>query len=406
MTDRRTLLGTALAGLVAPSFATPALAQRTAPAGRRGGAAPARPAGSPADTPLGPVDVLARQAILVDFATGATLLEKNADERMPPSSMSKLMTMYVVFEKLKAGQLQLDQMLPVSERAWRMPGSKMFVELGSQIRVEDLIRGVIVQSGNDACIVLAEAISGSEQQFAELLNDTGKRIGLTNSTFRNATGWPDPEHKMTARDLSILARRIVSDFPEYFPYYNERSFRYNNISQDNRNPILARVPGADGMKTGHTEDAGYGLVGTAKRGDRRVIMVVNGLPSMRARAEEGERLMEWSFREFEAVVLFRAQDTIEEVPVYLGERSKVPMVGGRDLVLTLPRQWRRNLQVRLRYDAPLAAPVARGQRIGTMYVGGQGVPELEVPLLAGADVEKLGLVSRIPAVVSRMVFGS
>lgn len=402
MTDRRTLLGTAFLGLVGPGLVTPALAQRA----RRGAAAPARPAGSPADTPLGPLDVLARQAIMVDYATGATLLEKNADERMPPSSMSKLMTMYVVFEKLKAGQLQLDQMLPVSERAWRMGGSKMFVELGSQIKVEDLIRGVIIQSGNDACVVLAEAISGSEQQFAELLNDTAKRIGLTNSTFRNATGWPDPEHKTTARDLSILARRIITDFPEYFPYYNERSFRWNNITQENRNPILARVPGADGMKTGHTEDAGYGLVGTAKRGDRRVIMVVNGLPSMRARAEEGERLMEWSFREFEGVVLFRAQDTIEEVPVYLGERSTVPMVGGRDLVLTLPRQWRRNLQVRLRYDAPLTAPVARGQRIGTMFVGGQGVPELEVPLLAGADVEKLGLVSRIPAVVSRMVFGS
>jgi len=402
MTDRRTLLGTAFLGLVAPGLAAPALAQR----GRRGTPAPARPTGSPADTPLGPLDVLARQAIMVDYATGATLLEKNADERMPPSSMSKLMTMYVVFEKLKAGQLQLDQMLPVSERAWRMGGSKMFVELGSQIKVEDLIRGVIIQSGNDACVVLAEAISGSEQQFAELLNDTAKRIGLTNSTFRNATGWPDPEHKMTARDLSILARRIIMDFPEYFPFYNERSFRWNNITQENRNPILARVPGADGMKTGHTEDAGYGLVGTAKRGDRRVIMVLNGLPSMRARGEEGERLMEWAFREFEAVVLFRAQDTIEEVPVYLGERARVPMVGGRDMVLTLPRQWRRNLQVRLRYDAPLTAPVARGQRIGTMYVGGQGVPELEVPLLAGADVEKLGLVSRIPAVVSRMVFGS
>jgi len=402
MTDRRTLLGSAVLGLVGPGLAAPAYAQRA----RRGAAAPARPAGTPADTPLGPIDVLAREAIMIDFATGATLLEKNADERMPPSSMSKLMTMYVVFEKLKAGQLQLDQMLPVSERAWRMGGSKMFVELGSQIKVEDLIRGVIVQSGNDACVVLAEAISGSEQQFAELLNETARRIGLTNSTFRNATGWPDPEHKMTARDLSILARRIISDFPEYFPFYNERSFRYNNITQENRNPILARVPGADGMKTGHTEDAGYGLVGTAKRGDRRVIMVVNGLPSMRARGEEGERLMEWSFREFEAVVLFRAQDTIEEVPVYLGERAKVPMVGGRDLVLTLPRQWRRNMQVRLRYDAPLTAPVARGQRIGTMLVSGQGVPELEVPLLAGADVEKLGLVSRIPAVVSRMVFGS
>jgi D-alanyl-D-alanine carboxypeptidase (penicillin-binding protein 5/6) len=403
VTDRRTIL---LASLGA-GLAMPALAQQRG--GQQPGRRPAgatRPAGSPADTPLGPLDVQARQAIMIDFSTGATLLEKNADERMPPSSMSKLMTMYAVFEQLKAGRLQLDQTLPVSERAWRMGGSKMFVELGSQIRVEDLIRGVIVQSGNDACIVLAEAISGSEQQFAELLNETGRRIGLQNSTFRNSTGWPDPEHRMTCRDLATLARRIINDFPEFFPYYNERSFRFNNISQDNRNPLLARVPGADGLKTGHTDEAGYGLTGTAKRGDRRVIMVVNGLPSMRARAEESERLMEWAFREFEAVVLFRAQDTIEEVPVYLGERSKVPMVGGRDLVLTLPRQWRSRLQVRLRYDAPLTAPVARGQQIGEMLVGGQGVPELRVPLLAGADVERLGIVSRIPAVLSRMVFGT
>ena len=401
MTDRRTLL----AGAMGAVLATPALAQTRPQQGRRQ-PGPTRPASAPADTPLGPVDVGARQALIVDFATGAVLLEKNADQQMPPSSMSKLMTMYVVFEKLKAGQLQLDQTLPVSERAWRMGGSKMFVELGSQIKVEDLIRGVIVQSGNDACIVLAEAISGSEQQFADLLNETGRRIGLLNSNFRNSTGWPDPEHRTTARDLSILARRIIQDFPDQYAYYNERSFRFNNIAQENRNPLLARVAGADGLKTGHTEEAGYGLTGSAQRGDRRVILVVNGLPSMRARAEESERLMEWAFREFEAVVLFRAQDTIEEVPVYLGERSRVPMVGGRDLVLTLPRQWRQRLQVRLRYEAPLTAPVARGQTIGTMVVSGQGVPQLEVPLMAGADVERLGIVSRIPAVVSRFVFGS
>lgn len=405
MTDRRTLLGGALAGLAGPVLATPALAQRApAPRGRR--AAATQSAGSPADTPLGPLDVLARQALVVDFATGATLLEKNADELMAPSSMSKLMTIYVVFEQLKAGRLQLDQSLPVSERAWRMGGSKMFVDLGSQIKVEDLIHGVIVHSGNDACVVLAEGISGSETQFAELLNQTARRIGLQHSTFRNSTGWPDPEHKMTARDLSILARRIIADFPEYYPFYNMRSFRYNNITQENRNPLLSRVAGADGLKTGHTEEAGYGLTGSAKRGDRRVILVLNGLPSMRARAEESERLMEWAFREFEAVVLFRAQDTIEEVPVYLGERARVPMVGGRDLVLTLPRQWRSRLEVRLHYDAPLTAPVARGQQIGEMQVGGQGVPELRVPLLAGADVERLGLISRIPAVVSQFVFGA
>ena len=406
MASRRELIGGVFGALPLSLLAEQAFAQqRQAPAqpARR---APPRPEGTPVSTPVGNVDVLARQALIVDFETGATLLDKNADDRMPPSSMSKLMTMYVVFDRLKQGRLQMDQMLPVSERAWRMGGSKMFVDIGQQVRVEDLIRGVIVQSGNDACIVLAEAISGSEQQFAELLNETGRRIGLTNSNFRNSTGWPDPEHRMTARDLSILARRLITDFPDYYRFYNERSFRFSNISQDNRNPLLARVPGADGLKTGHTEEAGYGLTGSAIRDGRRVILVVNGLASMRARAEESERLMEWAFREFEAVTLFRAQDTVENVPVYLGERRTVPMVGGRDITLTLPRRWRDRLEVRVRYQAPLTAPVMRGQTIGELQVAGQGVPTLSVPLVAGADVEKLGLLPRIPAVIGRWVSGA
>jgi D-alanyl-D-alanine carboxypeptidase (penicillin-binding protein 5/6) len=400
--SRRSLLLAGAGGLsLLPGAAT---AQRAATPRRA--APPPAPSGSPAQTPLGPFDTIARQAILVDADTGAVLLEKNADERMPPSSMSKLMTAYVVFDQLKQGRLQLTQEMPVSERAWRMGGSKMFVQLGNSIPVEALIRGMIVQSGNDACVVLAEGIAGSEQQFAELLTETGRRIGLQNSTFRNATGWPDPEHRTTARDLSILARRIIQDFPEYYRYYNERSFTWNGISQDNRNPMLARVPGADGLKTGHTEEAGYGLTGSAKRGDRRLILVFNGLPSMRARSEESERLMEWAFREFENVVLFRASETIEEVPVWLGDRASVPLVGGRDVVLTLPKAWRNRLQVKLRYEAPLPAPVARGQEIGRMEVGGQGVPMMTVPLIAGADVARLGLLSRIPAVIGRWVFGA
>ncbi|MBB5696085.1 D-alanyl-D-alanine carboxypeptidase family protein [Muricoccus pecuniae] len=372
----------------------------------RGSRAPAPPPGSPASTPLGPVDTIARQALIIDADTGAVLLEKNADERMPPSSMSKLMTMYVVFDLLKQGRLRLDQELPVTERAWRMGGSKMFVQIGNQVKVEDLIRGVIIQSGNDACIVLAEGISGSETQFAETLNEYGKRLGLNASNFRNATGWPDPEHRMTCRDLATLARHIINDFPEYYRIYSERSFRWNDINQENRNPLLGRVAGADGLKTGHTEDAGYGLTGSAKRGDRRLILVVNGLPSMAARREETERLMEWGFREFENVALFRASDTIEEAPVYLGEQLKVPLVGGRDVVLTLPRQWRRSLQVKLRYDTPIPAPVAKGQELGRLEVSGAGVPPMTVPLLAGADVARLGLIPRIPAVIGRMVGGA
>ncbi|PWS36183.1 D-alanyl-D-alanine carboxypeptidase [Falsiroseomonas bella] len=393
----------AAAGLAgSPLLAGEALAQQRRP---QRPAPPAAPPSTPASSPLGPVDTQARQALLIDFDTGAVLLEKNAEERMPPSSMSKLMTMYVVFDLLKQGRLRLDQQLPVSERAWRMGGSKMFVQIGSQISVEDLARGVIVQSGNDACIVLAEGISGSEQQFAELMNEVGRRIGLRDSVFRNATGWPDPEHRMTARDLATLARRIISDHPEYYRFYNERSFRWNDITQENRNPTLARVPGADGLKTGHTEEAGYGLTASAIRNGRRLILVVNGLPSMRARAEESARLLEWGFREFDNVVMFRAADTVEDVPVYLGERPTVPLVTGRDLVLTMPRAWRTSLQAKVRFDAPIPAPVAKGQEIGRLLVSGQGVPEMTVPLIAGADVDRLGLLPRIPAVIGRWFGG-
>ncbi len=396
----------AAAGLATGLNAVDAVAQqRPAPQPARPPRQPPPPPSTPASTPLGPVDTLARHALIIDFDTGAVLLEKAADDRMPPSSMSKLMTMYVVFDLLKQGRLRLDQQLPVSERAWRMGGSKMFVQIGTTVPVESLARGVIVQSGNDACIVLAEAISGSETQFAELMNETARRIGLRSSNFRNSTGWPDPEHRMTSRDLATLARRIIVDFPEYYRFYNERSFRWNDITQENRNPALGRVPGADGLKTGHTEEAGYGLTASAMRGNRRLILVVNGLGSMRQRAEESERLFEWAFREFENVVVFRAADTVEEVPVYLGERPTVPLVAGRDLVLTLPRQWRRNLQVRVRFDAPVPAPVTKGQGIGTLLISGQGVPEMSVPLIAGADVDRLGLFPRIPAVIGRW-FGS
>ncbi len=402
---RRTLLlpaGAALASALLPPM--PALAQgRQRGGGRQGASQGGGPPTSPATTPLGPLDTIAKQAFVIDFDTDAVLLEKNADERMPPSSMSKLMTMYMVFDMLKQGRLKLDQELPVSERAWRMGGSKMFVQIGSTVPVEALMRGVIVQSGNDACVVFAEAISGSEQQFAEAMNDKAREIGLTSSTFRNATGWPDPEHRTTCRDLARLAKRIIEDFPEYYRVYNERSFRWNDITQENRNPTLARVPGADGLKTGHTEEAGYGLTASAKRGERRLILVFNGLPTMRARAEESERLLEWGFREFENVSLFRAGETVEEVPVHLGDRRTVPLVGGRDVVVTLPRQWRRNLQARLRYDAPVAAPVAKGRELGRLEVSGQGVPPMSLPLLAGADVNRLGLIPRIPAVLEHLI---
>ena len=399
--SRRALLA-APALLLAP--AAQAQPQRPSPgAGRPGNRPQPRPPGSPASSPLGPIDTAARQALIIDFETNAVLLEKAADERMPPSSMSKLMTMYMVFEHLKQGRLRLDQTFTVSETAWRMGGSRMFLELGSQVPVEALCRGVIVQSGNDACIVLAEGIAGSERQFAEMMNLRAREIGLTNSNFRNATGWPDPEHRTTCRDLAHLVGRIIRDFPEYFRFYGERSFRWNNVSQENRNPLLARMNGADGMKTGHTEEAGYGLTGTVKQGERRLIIVTNGLPSMASRAEENVRLLEWGFGNFENVVLFRAADEIERVPVHLGASPSVPLVGGRDVVATLPRSWRQSMRARLRYDAPLEAPVSRGQELGRLEISGSGVPPMDLPLNAGADVERLALLPRIPVVLGRLL---
>ncbi len=387
--------------------AGPALAQqhrqpaRPAPVPRQ----PPAPVGPPANTLLGPLDSPARQAILVDFDTDTVLLEKNADERMAPSSMSKLMTLYLLFSRLKQGQVRLDQPFTVSDRANRMGGSRMFLQAGTTVTVENLIRGVIVHSGNDACVVLAEGLAGSEQQFAEALNQAGQRLGLTSSNFRNATGWPDPEHRMTCRDLARLIKRLIVDFPEYYHYFGERSFTWNNITQENRNLLLGKVPGSDGLKTGHTDEAGFGLTASAKRGERRLILVVNGLVSMKARLEEPERLMEWGFREFENIVLFRTAEVVEEVPVWLGTRPSVPLIfggrEGRDLMVTMPRSWRRNLVARVRYETPIPAPVLKGQELGRLEISGAGVPPMSLPLLAGADVERMGLLPRIPKVLGR-----
>jgi D-alanyl-D-alanine carboxypeptidase (penicillin-binding protein 5/6) len=373
-------------------------------AGSRGAKKDAGQIGSPADTPIGPVDTVARWAYIQDFNTGASLLEKNADAEMPPSSMTKLMTIYLVYDRLKQGKMKLDDELPVSERAWRMGGSKMFVQVGTQVKVEDLIRGVIVQSGNDACIVFAEAISGSEEQFADLMNQKAKELGLTNSYFKNSTGWPDPEQHMSCRDIATLARRIIHDFPEYYHYDSEKTFKYNNIEQGNRNPLVQKGT-ADGLKTGHTEAGGYGLCASSKRGDRRVILVLNGLETMHQRAEEGERLIDWAFANFEDVKLFAAGDVVERVPVWLGESPSVPLVGGRDLVVTMPRNWRKSAAVKVSYDSPIRAPVAKGTTLGRLMVSGNGVPAMEAPLLAGEDVPKLSLPGRAIAVMSHYFTG-
>jgi D-alanyl-D-alanine carboxypeptidase (penicillin-binding protein 5/6) len=361
--------------------------------------------GPPANTPLGPMDTVAQWAYIEDFNTGTTLMDKQADVEMPPSSMTKLMTAYIVYSRLKSGQLHLDQMLPVSEAAWRTQGSKMFVELNGTIKVEDLIRGMIIQSGNDACIVLAEGIAGSEQQFVDIMNTEAKKLGLTHSEFRNCTGLPDPDHHMSARDICTLAKAIIRDFPEYYHYDSEKQFTYHGIVQYNRNPLVQRGL-ADGLKTGHTDAGGYGLVASAERNGRRVVMVLNGMPSKSARVEESLRLLLWSFANFEDVTLFAANDIIDNAPVYLGTRASVPLVGGKALVLTMPRSWREHAHVAVSYDQPIPAPVNRGDVVGKLVVSGQGIPQVEMPLLAAEDVPRLGVMGRAGAVLAHYVTGA
>lgn len=335
-----------------------------------------------------PPTTLAKQAFIMDFDSGTTLFDKGADEKMPTSSMSKVLTMIVVFDAIKAGKLSLDQTLPVSEKAWRMQGSKMFVDLNSQIKVEDLIQGVIVQSGNDACIVLAEGLAGSEENFAAMMNEKAREIGMTNSHFMNASGWPDPDHYSTPHDLAKMASYLIKNDGEYYKYYSQKEFTYNNITQGNRNPLLYANLGADGIKTGHTEAAGYGLIGSAVRNGRRVIMVINGTSSMQERADESKKLIEWSLVSFKNVNVAKKGQVYAEAPVILGQAKSVPLTVKDDLSMTLPFADAKAVKMQATYPAPVKAPVKAGDIVGKLSIQVGALPATEVDLIASADVEK------------------
>ena len=357
------------------------------------------------------ITTAAKEAIVIDFDTGAILLDKNADEEMVPSSMSKLMTVYLVFDRLKKGSLKLTDKLPVTETAWKRHyktgESLMFLPVNSQVSVEELLKGVIVQSGNDACSVLAEGLAGSEQAFADLETKRGQEIGLTHSAFKNASGVPEPGHYMTAHDLAILATRLIKDFPEFYPMFDERKFAFNNINQDNRNPLFYRnVEGADGLKTGHTEEGGYGVTGTALRNGRRVIVVVNGLPSIKARADESQNLIEWGFREFEDRHLLKAGDSVADAQVWLGQAPTVPVTVAEDVIATVPRVGAADMKVTANYDAPIPAPIKKGQKVGTLTVDVPGLNKRGVALLAGTDVARLGALGRVFAAARHILGGS
>lgn len=354
-------------------------------------------------------ETAARQAFMVDFQTGAVMYNKNGDELMPPSSMSKLMTAFMVFERLAAGTLQMTDQMGVSEKAWKTGGSKMFVHVGDRVSVEDLLRGVIIQSGNDACVVLAEGLAGSEERFAEQMTARARELGMTKSVFKNATGLPQDGHLMTPRELALLAREIIIRFPQFYRFYSEISFTYNNIKQGNRNPLLYKNTGADGMKTGHTDAAGYGLTASAKRDGRRIIMVVNGLKSMNERSRESERLLDWGFNEFDTYKIFSPGQVVDTAGVWLGVQPSVPLTVSKETYVTLSKRDRPGLKVTAVWDNPIPAPIQAGQPVGRLLIAAPEMDRLEqprqieVPLVAAGPVDRLGFAGRIQATLLSLV---
>ena len=353
-----------------------------------------------------PVATNAKHLYIVDFQTGSVLYDKLGTERLGPASMSKLMTIYMLFDALKRGDVKLTDTFQVSEKAWAMQGSKMFVDINSQVKVEDLIRGMIIQSGNDACIVVAEGLAGSEEAFAERMNKKAKEIGLTDSNFTNSTGWPDPNHYMTAKDIAVLSDRLIRDFPEYYPYFSEKEFVWNGIKQGNRNPLLYRAgSGVDGLKTGHTEEAGFGVSASAVREGRRIIMVVHGLTGMQERADEAGQLLDWAFRETGNYTVASKGSVLAEAPVEYGDTQTVPLTVSQDLLLSLPKGDREKVTAKAVVNTPIVAPIASGQEVGKLIVTVPNMPEFTYPLVAAKDVPEIGLGGRIMVKFKRMVFG-
>jgi serine-type D-Ala-D-Ala carboxypeptidase (penicillin-binding protein 5/6) len=348
----------------------------------------------------------AKQVLLIDLSTSTVLFEKNAAVKMVPSSMTKILTAYLVFDFLKQGKLKLSDTFSVSEKAWRMGGSKMFVPLGKSVMLEDLIQGIIVQSGNDACIVTAEGISGSEEAFVQLMNAKARELGATQTHFLNTTGWPEEGHLTTCWDLAKIAARTIEDFPDlYRKYYAQPLFTYHNIKQYNRNPLLAKGLG-DGFKTGHTVEGGYGLVGSGERQGRRLLFVVNGLPSQKARAEETVRLMQWGFQAFQTYALFQAGQPVEKADVWMGAAPYVSLVAAQPVAVTVPRRLWPEVQVTLRYKGPVASPIEKGQALGELLVSVPGSEPKHFPLVAGESVGKPGILMGLWNMVSYFLWGT
>ena len=358
--------------------------------------------------PAGAFETRAASAFVIDQTTGTVLLNKNADQMLPPASMSKLMTLYITFEALRDGRLVLDEKLPVSKRAMAYGGSTMFLDTTDRIKVEDLIRGIIVLSGNDACAVIAEALSpdGTEAGFARFMTQRAQQLGMTNSTFSNSNGWPQAGHRMSMRDLALLANRVITDFPSFYPLFSEREFKFDGRAPQNtrnRNPLLSLGIGADGLKTGHTQEAGYGLVGSAKQRGRRVIFVISGLQSAQTRAEEAESIVNWAFRQFAVKPVAKAGTSVATADVWMGRDQKVQLVPMEDVSMLMPVTTGVKVVAEVIYNGPITAPIEKDQQIAELVITPPSLPETRIPLVAANDVPAGGFMSRVGTVAQMLI---
>ncbi len=340
----------------------------------------------------------AKAAWVYDVSTGTVLLEKNAHEKLPPASMSKLMTINMLFEALRDGRVRLDDRFPVSSHAKSMQGSTMFLNETDRPTVEELIKGIVVLSGNDASVVVAEGLAGTEEAFARQMNERARALGMTDSTFANASGWPNPNQRMSMHDLGILAARLIREFPEYYGYFGLTEFPYDNRAPDNRfnrNPLLKLGIGADGLKTGHTEESGYGLVGSAIQNGRRIVVVITGMATDRERSQEAERILNWAFREFVEKTVATKGTRITDADVWMGSKTKVGLVLDQDLSMLLPSLAQDRLTAEVAFTSPIEAPIAEGQKLAEMTITVPGMEPTTVPLVADQPVAKGGFASRM-----------
>ena len=351
------------------------------------------------------IESIAKTALLIDLSTGEVLLDKNSDEKTYPSSMTKIMTALMAFERIKDGTLSMDQEFLISKKAWKMGGSKMFIEVDKKVKVSDLLLGVVVQSGNDASIAIAEGISGSEETFAIEMNNLAKKIGLNNTNFTNSSGWPNDNHYTTAKDLAKVAQYTLNEHPELYKMYAITEFTYSGIKQDNRNPLLYSFEGADGFKTGHTQAAGYGLVGSAERGGRRLLLVLNGLETSRSRAQESLRLMDWGFNNFQLVDFYKQGEFVIEASTWLGKQEKVKLSSQQDISVSIPKTHISDMKVEILVEEPIPTPISINDQVGLVQIS-YADKKLQYPLLASENIEQKGFFSRITSALYYLVLGS